>query len=64
METYTEQVLIDSFEMALDDIFGSFKIGTMEFFASDILKSCDPIAYRGELLNYEDTFFSDMERVD
>ena len=64
METYTEEYLQESFDVALDDIYGSFKIGSHTFFASDILKSCDPIAYRCDLLDYENTFFADMERVD
>lgn len=55
----TDQVVIDSFDMALDDIYGSFKIGTHTFYASDILKSCDPIAYRCDLLDYENTFFGE-----
>lgn len=64
METYTQEYLEESFDVALDDLYGYFTVGTMSFYASDILKSCDPIAYREELLNYENTFFSDMERVD
>lgn len=58
-ETYTQEYLEESFDVALDDLYGSFKIGNMTFFASDILKSCDPIAYRCELLDYEDAFFGE-----
>jgi hypothetical protein len=51
MEDYEIQRAYD--EM-LDDAYGIIKIGYSEFYASDILKSCDPIAYRIGLSEYED----------
>lgn len=41
------------FDEFLDEVFGSFVLGELEFYASDILKSCDPIAYRVGLSDYE-----------
>lgn len=38
----------------LDDAYGVVKIGEMTFWASQILKNCDPIAYRIGLSEYED----------
>ena len=40
----------------LDEIEGSVTVVGMEFYASDILKSCDPIAYRCGKVDYESTF--------
>ena len=41
------------YDEMLNEVFGTFKIGYLEFDASDILKSCDPIAYRVGLSDYE-----------
>ena len=40
----------------LDEIEGSVTVAGMEFYASDILKSCDPIAYRCGKVDYEANF--------
>ena len=40
----------------LDEIEGSVTVAGMEFYASDILKSCDPIAYRCGKNDYESNF--------
>ena len=40
----------------LDEIEGSVTVAGMEFYASDILKSCDPTAYRCGKLEYEASF--------
>ena len=40
----------------LDEIEGSVTVAGMEFYASDILKSCDPIAYRCGKVDYESNF--------
>ena len=40
----------------LDEIEGSVTVAGMEFYASDILKSCDPIAYRCGKVDYEASF--------
>jgi hypothetical protein len=40
------------FEEMLDELYPAFKIGELTFYASQILKACDPIAYRIELTDY------------
>ena len=56
---------IDSFEYScteyeydefLDEIEGSITVAGMEFFPSDILKSCDPVAYRCAKNDYESNY--------
>ena len=60
-----KQKEIDSFEYTcseaeydefLDEIEGSVTVAGMEFYASDILKSCDPVAYRCGKVDYESNF--------
>ena len=36
------------------DEMGAVSVGTLEFMPSDILKNCDPIAYRVGLADFED----------
>ena len=48
------------FEDYLNDSFGRIEICGTIFFASDILKECDPIAYRVYLSDFE----SEMEDED
>ena len=40
----------------LDEVEGSVTVAGMEFYASDILKSCDPVAYRCGKNDYESNF--------
>ena len=56
---------IDSFEYSctesefdefLDEIESSVTVAGMEFFPSDILKSCDPVAYRCSKNDYESNY--------
>ena len=46
----------------LDEIEGSVTVAGMEFYASDILKSCDPVAYRCGKNDYESNF--DLDDVE
>jgi hypothetical protein len=46
-----ENQLEDMFDRDLDDMYEPYQIGYGKFYASDILKECDPIAYR--LSKYE-----------
>lgn len=43
------------FDEMLNEVYPMVKIGDIEFFPSDILKKCDPIAYRCYLSDFEDT---------
>jgi hypothetical protein len=40
---------------------GTYTIGTLEFLPSDILKNCDPIAYRCGLADFEDMMLENAE---
>jgi hypothetical protein len=40
---------------------GSFFIGDLEFLPSDILKNCDPIAYRCGLADFESYMLENAE---
>jgi hypothetical protein len=44
----------EAFDEMLDECYEPFKIGEMTFYASDILRDCDPIAYRIAVGEYED----------
>ena len=44
----------------LDDCYEKYNIGTMQFLPSDILKSCDPIAYECGMNDY----FSEVDVID
>lgn len=44
----------------LDDCYELYKIGNLEFYPSDIMKSCDPIAYRCGMNDY----FGDIDIKD
>lgn len=42
------------FREYLDDCFPSYKIGDLEYFPSQILEECDPIAFRCEFNDWLD----------
>ena len=46
----------------LDEIEGSITVAGMEFYPSDILKSCDPVAYRCAKNDYESNY--DLDDVE
>lgn len=43
------------FDDMLDESYPVFEIGNLTFTASQILRECDPVAYRQSLLDFEDT---------
>lgn len=49
----------ESYKEMLDECYGVVKIGYGEYWASDVLKNCDPIAYRIGLLGYTDSLEED-----
>ena len=53
IETFEYEASESEFDEFLDDIEGSIPVAGMEFFPSDILKSCDPVAYRCAKNDYE-----------
>ena len=54
MFPYSEMTIEDRFDEMLDEFYPVFKIGEMTFYPSQILKNCDPIAYRIGVSEYED----------
>lgn len=70
-EIKEKQAKIDSFEYSatdseyddfLDEIDGEVEVGGLTFMASDIIKSCDPTAYRVGKSDYEsDKDLDDVE---
>lgn len=53
IETFEYEASESEFDEFLDEIEGSITVEGMEFQASDILKSCDPIAYNCGKGDYE-----------
>lgn len=50
------------FDEMLDDCHETYELGGMTFYPSDILKSCDPIAYRISKSEYESNY--DLDDVE
>lgn len=50
------------FDEVLDDCHETYELGGMTFYPSDILKSCDPIAYRCSKSDYESNY--DLDDVE
>lgn len=44
----------EKFDEWLDDVYPVYRIGEMTFYPSQILKDCDPVAYRIALSEMED----------
>ena len=59
-EKYTEDELEEMFDEMLDESYPVFKIGSSEFYASQILHNCDPIAYEISVKEYVD-FLQEQE---
>jgi hypothetical protein len=53
-----EEFLVQYDEM-LDECYPVIKIGYSEFYASTVLKECDPIAYRVGAADYADSLAED-----
>lgn len=45
----------EAFDEMLDECYPTYKIGTMEFYPSQILFECDPIAYQIGVIEFEDS---------
>lgn len=52
--------IVDLYNDLLDEM-GEVEIGTLKFLPSDILKNCDPIAYRCGLADFEDYMLENAE---
>lgn len=56
IETFEYECSEEEFNESLDDCHETYNLGGMTFYPSDILKSCDPIAYRCAKSDYESNF--------
>ena len=56
IETFEYSCTDDEYDEMLDEIEGSITVVGMEFFPSDILKSCDPVAYRCAKNDFESDY--------
>jgi hypothetical protein len=59
VEEVTLREIEDEYDSMLDMSFELFKIGQHEFTPSNVLKKCDPVAYRQEILDYIDALLQD-----
>jgi hypothetical protein len=60
-EVLTYEELEIAFCEALDDSYPMFAIGVLQFSPSEILKSCDPIAYRVYMSEFESDYLEHLE---
>lgn len=54
LEMLTESEAKANYDALLDESYPVVTLGFSEFYASDILKNCDPIAYRCGFADYVD----------
>jgi hypothetical protein len=51
----TDYELEQLYDEILNDSYGEIKLGYLTFYPADIIKNCDPIAYRVGLSDFEST---------
>ena len=55
VEKRVEALEEDAYDEWLDEIEGEIAVGNLTFYASDILKNCDPVAYRCGFGDYQES---------
>jgi hypothetical protein len=50
------------FDEMLDESYPVFQIGDLTFYPSQILRECDPVAYRQSLLDFEDAILENEKQ--
>lgn len=50
------------FDEMLDESYPVFQIGDLTFYPSQILRECDPIAYRQSLFDFEDAILENEKQ--
>lgn len=63
-EALSDRDLEQMYDEWLDELEGMVRVGAIEFFASDVLREMDPIAYRVGLHDYIDHMLTDGEITD
>ena len=56
IDNFEYECSVSEFDEVLDDCHETYNLGGMTFYPSDILKSCDPIAYRCAKSEYESDY--------
>lgn len=54
--TEQKNKLVENYDEFLDASYGSIKVAGLEIKASEVLKECDPIAYRCFKADWESSF--------
>lgn len=57
----TDYELETIYDEILNDSYGEIKLGYLTFYPADIIKNCDPIAYRVGLSDFESTLEEENE---
>jgi hypothetical protein len=63
-EILSEEQARDDYDAYLNDCYGVVTIGYSEFYPADILKNCDPIAYRCGFADYVDSLSEEGIQVE
>jgi hypothetical protein len=61
MSDLTQEQLEQSFDELMDEIYPVVKFGELTFYPSNILKTCDPIAYQISVSEHED-YLAELEQ--
>ena len=61
IEAQVEAIDEEEYDQMLDDCYPPCEIGNMTFEPSDVLKECDPTAYRCGMVDYADSRREDFE---
>jgi len=64
IEMLTEYEARGMYDEMLDECYEPYNMGGMEYMPSDILKECDPIAYRVGFSDYADSLAEDGTPVE
>ena len=64
LEIMSEEQAKDDYDAYLNDCYGVVSVGYSEFYPADILKNCDPIAYRCGFADYVDSLSEDGIEVE
>ena len=63
-EMLAEYEALGMYDETLDECYEPYNMGGMEYMPSDILKECDPIAYRVGFSDYADSLAEDGTPVE
>jgi hypothetical protein len=64
LEIMSESEAKDNYDAFLNDCYDVVTIGYSEFYPADILKNCDPIAYRCGFADYADSLAEEGIQVE